>query len=232
MKKIIVLLILIFIIFNVSIFANSYGSAGLALQYMKRDGFNNLNKILEENYVGKIKENSIKTNMFVYVYNDKSNFVWGIDGSVDLSPHINKGDSLSSSLQEIIATLDIGYQIINSSKFKVYPLLGIGMSRFQLGINKSEISNINWDDLVNHEYTSFNVDRKYLIMKSSIRTELSFIKLKKGKSYLLIGMEAGYHYTLLKGKNKLYNTDISLDKIPDYNTDGFFVKVSLGFREY
>lgn len=125
---------------------------------------------------------------------------------------------------------DIGYLVYSSDKFKLYPLVGLGLGKVNFDFFKYEKSP-QYNNLIKEANKGISLSEINAVLDLALGGNYIFGlgKSKPQKGGLTIGFRAGYTFTLystglqIKGENIL--------NAPDTNNNGFYVRVNAGYTD-
>jgi len=234
MKKSLIILIALtfFMQLSQSISAKEYGSVGFGINYNFKYDLDDLNSNFTNNYIGSINDKCSLINICFHLFNDKNKFIYGADLNLatQLIKRTSEGDSLTSQLYKTSVTFDFGYHLFKKKKVSVFPLIGMGISSNEVTIYRNDLEE-DWNNFADSEIENYTISRKDIILKLSLRTELLFIDINKGKSFIPIGIETGYVLPVYNFENT-FSTGQSISNFPDYQLDGLFLNFTLGYSDY
>jgi len=231
-RKFIFIIIMFFMIMGLSqrLIAKEHGSLGVGWNKNFKYDLNELNNEFESRNIGEIKGNNSTFNICIHMFSDESKFVFGCDArfSIRNFTRENEGDSLTSKLNELSVTYDLGYLLLNNKSVSIYPLLGLGVSKNSLTIYPNGVDEISWSEISDSKH--LELFRRNIVIKSSLRTEFLLIKIRGGKSTIPIGIETGYLLQIPISDIKMTGF-IDIPDFPDFRLGGMFLNFTIGYRD-
>lgn len=196
--------------------------------------FSELNNDFSEKGIGNIEDNSFYHGASFRKHFSNS-LILGISFNTNLLFNkYNTGDSSSSKFNHIGGSVDLGYNLLNTSRYSLYPMISLGINASAIDIKKYLQDEIDWDELYNSDGMISNEIR---------RTDL-FIKFSLVFDYVIdagmddynipIGIEIGMSNNLLNiDENSLYTLsglDTRVNNFPDLYNRSLFISFVLGLR--
>lgn len=196
--------------------------------------FSELNKDFSKKGIAKIDENYLFYGAS-YRKHFSNSLILGISFNTNLLFNkYNTGDSSSSKFNHIGGSVDLGYNLLNTNRYSLYPMISLGINASAIDIKKYLHDEIDWDKLYNSDGIIINEIR---------RTDL-FIKFSLVFDYVIdagmddynipIGIEIGMSNNLLNiDENSLYTLsglDIRVNNFPDLYNRSFYIPLVLGLR--
>jgi len=125
--------------------------------------------------------------------------------------------------------LNFGYSLIGKSPkgFHLYPLVGLGASR--MGLRLTERDTLNFSDIVADPKRESNLKKWDFLAQTALGLDYAFGSKwndDTGGGGFMLGVRAGYQYSLTDSKRKMDGLDVFGD--PEARMSGFFIRVVLG----
>lgn len=196
--------------------------------------FSELNNDFSKKGIGNIKDNSFYYGASFRKHFSNS-FILGISFNTNfLFNKYNIGDSSHSKFNQIGGSVDLGYELLNTNQYSLYPMLSLGINANAINIKKYLQNEISWDDLYNSKQIASNeIRRTDLILKLAF--VFNYIIDPGLESYNIpIGIEIGGSYNLVTlDDNYLYTmsgTGIKVNNFPDLYRSSFYISFVVGLR--
>lgn len=139
-----------------------------------------------------------------------------------------KTDSIKASPDGGVGTFDIGYLLLDKSKIKIYPMLGIGGTGFGLQISKTR--NLPISTVVDNPGQEINISHAGFVTDISININLIPVLEydEKNDSYggFMTGIKIGYIYSLPSSDWSFSGGDIIGG--PSFGLNMVYVKLIIG----
>ncbi|MFA6082927.1 hypothetical protein [Mucilaginibacter sp.] len=210
------------------------GAIQLQATYRKTD-LNQLNQILNSNNIPSLSHNNIWINASMSHIFKKFIVEDGIGFTPITSSEVN---GLKAKYNQYQAFLRFGYNIAESSSYRLYPFAGINFSAAVLGI-KDNARIENTDDF-SQEILNSTSSKTFYQPNFGIDLGAGFDYLIKVKSKQMdnfevernipIGVRVGYYINAYQGDWKI--EDHSLQNGPDNKNSAFFVTFNVGLGYY
>lgn len=156
-----------------------------------------------------------------------SNWLFGVEGHFLLGEEKDYAMptvSHKASLTTAYGFFDIGYAVVSSGGFNLYPLIGFGGGGMWLQIGKS-----NFDDVLEAPERNANLTAGTFLLNFALGSDY-LIKLKeyeKDEGGIVLGFRAGYTYSPWNGA--WWSDNISIQGGPKIEMNGPYVRLMIGF---
>ncbi len=195
--------------------------------------FNNFNNILQANNYSVLPSTNV--NIGGGVAFSKGDIL--IQAEIRSYKNEIKNTTSTGSLNVTLFQINVGYSLLNNDKFKISPLLGLGVSRANLGIYPTINNNTNLGGLLTNPAGFTQLSTSQLSLHLGVQAEafpvyFNFTGGRKART--LVGLKAGYYLpfqevTWRTGASNLIGsagTPVT-DKI-NMNFGGFYVSILAG----
>lgn len=148
----------------------------------------------------------------------------------------DKGGKLSTRMRMLNFSLGLGYPLINRQSFSIIPRLNMGLRYVILDIKENGLTEISWNDLVDHKKTAFSAYASAVTLSAGLRLEYYLLRRDSEEARISIplSLELSYHYNVFSlTKAALLTADPGSESIsgaPVLLQNGFRISLSFGFR--
>jgi|GEM_PF-6398077 len=196
--------------------------------------FSELNNDFSEKGIGNIEDNSFYHGASFRKHFSNS-LILGISFNTNLLFNkYNTGDSSSSKFNHIGGSVDLGYNLLNTSRYSLYPMISLGINASAIDIKKYLQDEIDWDELYNSDgMISNEIRRTDLFLKLALVFNYIInpgfegynipIGIEIGGSYNLVTIDDSYLYTLS-------GAGIKVNNFPDLYQSSFYISFVVGLR--
>lgn len=129
------------------------------------------------------------------------------------------------------ATVNFGYALVDMPRFRFFPTVGVGHSRFNLNITNE--GNFTPAQIKNGEMggNEYNLTVKNILFDFALNFNYLIGKEKDGLTKGIIkGVKVGYQLGIKNDNWKHSGGD--LNEAPDFSPDGFYVQAVFGFGKF
>ncbi len=147
-----------------------------------------------------------------------------------------EGKELSTRMRMLNFSLGLGYPLINRQSFSIIPRLNMGLRYVILDIKENGLTEISWNDLVDHKKTAFSAYASAVTLSAGLRLEYYLLRRDSEEARISIplSLELSYHYNVFSlTKAALLTADPGSESIsgaPVLLQNGFRISLSFGFR--
>jgi len=142
------------------------------------------------------------------------------------------GGGLRTNLTGAFGVFQVGYSLINSGRWTVYPLIGFGGGAFTWTIQREAVPD-SFEDVIRNPETGSSLLNASFLLQAALGVD-HWIPLhagERGTSCLVIGMRLGYSYSPF-GDNweiELHDQAVELGGAPELGVTGPFLRLVIGW---
>ncbi|MCJ7612676.1 MAG: hypothetical protein MUP19_10480 [Candidatus Aminicenantes bacterium] len=142
------------------------------------------------------------------------------------------GGGIRTSLTGGFGVFQVGYALVNTENWTIYPLLGFGGGAFTWIIQREEIPDSFEDVIWNPETGSSLLNASFLLQAAlGVNHWIRLHSSDRGSSCLVVGLRIGYSYSPF-GDNweiEMHDQALELSGAPELGMTGPFVRLVIGW---
>lgn len=157
--------------------------------------------------------------------------VLGIEGFALFSPD-RSGADYRTSLSGACGVLQIGYAVLNSGNFTLYPLLGFGGGAFTWKVQRNAVP-ASFEDVIRAPEMGVSLFNASFLLQAGFGADywLALGPGERGTNRVVLGLRVGYSYSPF-GRNweiQLVDRTQELDGAPSFGINGPFLRLVVGW---
>jgi hypothetical protein len=156
--------------------------------------------------------------------------VVGLEGLALFSPD-RAGQGYRTSLSGACGVFQVGYALVSSEGFSLYPLLGFGGGAFTWKVQEDVVPG-TFEDVIRHPEMGTSLLNASFLVQAALGADVWLpIGRPGGAGRLVLGVRAGYAYSAF-GHNwevQMYDRTLELEGAPQFGINGPFVRLVAGW---
>ena len=206
----------------------SYGFGGFSIGSQWLD-ISDLNSALSSNGFATFNDPTLSLGFESY-YAAKGKFLLGMEFQLFWQEATNS--TYVQKLNGYWGFANLGYSLFSKSVdgFHIYPIFGLGVSRNRLRLTERAV--LDFDDIVTDpQHESFLTKWDFLLQAAlGADFTISFSEAETGGGGLMLGIRAGYQFSVTDSSWNMSSLDISGD--PGLKMSGFYLRFVIGGHGY
>ena len=156
--------------------------------------------------------------------------VLGLEGHALFSPD-RTGQGYRTNLSGACGVIQVGYALVSSEKFCLYPLLGFGAGAFTWKVQEDLVPG-TFEDVIRHPAMGTSLLNASFLLQAALGADYWLpLGVGRGASALVLGVRLGYAYSAY-GHNwevQMYERTLELEGAPEFGINGPFLRLVVGW---
>ncbi len=156
--------------------------------------------------------------------------VIGLEGHALFSSDRN-GAGYRTNLSGACGVIQVGYALVSSETFSLYPLIGFGGGAFTWKVQEDIVPG-TFEDVIRHPAMGTSLLNASFLLQAALGADY-WLPLGRGRgtSSLVLGVRVGYAYSAF-GHNwevQMYDRTLELEGAPEFGINGPFLRLVVGW---